>query len=296
MLLSAFDPALLIYQHEHWQNRQPHFFSRIKALTQHRRFIKKYNQQIAMSEEFAGFVYQSFPWNGNFKSIGELRDLRQFILEELSRVRYIAKAGEAEEVSLQPDGLTCEYVGIPTILDVWKELLCACVEGESNSEFDVQVATWETPAYPEHPPTIIVTINSATGSEDYHLPLVWDEDGWVIRLASQDSWPDLRKCVEFYFMANPGMQNYYGVRGQPIPFECTDGFWKSVDDYCQPNMRHLLVKAIAKKVYGILDASLHDEPLGQIRRFRVTTFWRVHYYELDDRLVLEEFGEHNMGL
>ena len=53
-------------------------------------------------------------------------------------------------------------------------------------------------------------------------------------------------------MANPGMQNYYGVRGQPIPFECTDGFWKSVDDYCQPNMRHLLVKAIAKKVYGIL--------------------------------------------
>ena len=92
------------------------------------------------------------------------------------------------------------------------------------------------------------------------------------------------------------MQNYYRVRGQPIPFECTDGFWKSVDDYCQPNMRHLLVKAIAKKVYGILDASLHDEPLGQIRRFRVTTFWRVHYYELDDRLVLEEFGEHNMGL
>ena len=49
------------------------------------------------------------------------------------------------------------------------------------------------------------------------------------------------------------------------------------------------------------DGAMKDEDIarvlqGQIRRFRVTTFWRVHYYELDDRLVLEEFGEHNMGL
>ena len=62
MLLSAIDPALLIYQQEHWQTRQPHFFSRIKALTLHRRMIKEYNQQIGISNEIVALVLECFPW------------------------------------------------------------------------------------------------------------------------------------------------------------------------------------------------------------------------------------------
>ena len=296
MLLSAIDPALLMYQQEHWQTRQPHFFSRIRALALHRNIIRRYNQQIAISNEIAALVQQLFPWREDYKIIGELRDLRQFILEEFVRAHFITKTRRADEISLQPSNLTCGHIENIAVLDIWKELLCACVEEETNTEFDVQVATWETPVHLVNSQSVTITVSDDAGSEDYNLPLVWDENSWANRLHSQDPWPDLQRCAELYFKANFGMQSYPQAREHPIPFEWTDTFWKSLDDLCQPRMRHLLVKAIAKKVYGILDSKLSDEPLGQIRRFRVTDFWRVHYRQLNDRIVLEEFGEHDMGL
>ena len=295
MLLSALDPALLMYQRQHWQARQPHFFSRIEALALHRKNIKRYGQQFAISHDIAALVQQWFPWNEG-KGIGELRDLRQFMLEELVKAWYITKTRAADAISLQPTNLTCAQIEDSQVLDAWKELLCACVEEEASSEFDVQVATWETPVRSANAQSVTITINDNAEGEDHYLPLVWNESSWANRMGSQDFWPDLQRCVEVYFQADFGMRSYPQAREHPIPFESSETFWKSVDDLCHPRMRHLLVKAIAKKVYGILDSKLHDEPLGQVRRFRVTDFWRVHYRELDDRIVLEEFGEHDMGL
>ena len=296
MLLSAIDPALLIYQQEHWQTRQPHFFSRIKALTLHRRMIKEYNQQIGISNEIVALVLECFPWETSYKTTGELRDLRQFMFEDFAKAHFITKTRAADAVSLQPNNLTCEHIENAAVVDAWKELLCACVEEEAISEFDAQVATWEMSAQLVAPQSMTVTVNDNTGSEDHYLPLVWDQTSWANRLYSQDSWPDLQRCVMLYFNANSGMQKHPQVREHPIPFECTDSFWNSVDNLCQPRMRHLLVKAIAKKVYGILDSKLRDEPLGQVRRFRVTDFWRVHYRQVGDGIVFEEFGQHDMGL
>ena len=294
MLLSAIDPDLLIYQQEHWHTREAHFFKRIKALTLHRDIITQYKLQFAISCELLSMVFQSFPSNDDFKAIAELRDLRLFIMQELGKPIYVAKTTESESVSLQPSGLTGKFIATPEVLDAWKELLCALAEGDS--EFDAQIATWESSTHPNQPPALTVTVNSPAGGVTYHLPLVWDDYSWVGRLASQDSWPNLHRCVELYFKANPGMQNYIGIRENPIPFEWTATFWKSVEDRCQPPIRQLLIKAIAKKVYGVLDPKLGDESLGPIRRFRVTDFWRVHYHQLDDRIVLEEFGQHDMGL
>lgn len=296
MLFSVIDPALLIYQREHWNTRQPHVAERIKALTLHRSMIRRYDQQMAMSSELAAMVYQHFPWNSDYRTLGELHDLRQFILEELVRARYVDEAPETVEVSLLPRNLTCEHVDSDLIWRAWKKLLYACVEEEDASEFDSQVATWETPIHTSNSQSIMVTVKEGDGSADHYLPLVWDESTWASRLSSQDPWPDLEKCVELYFKSNPAMQCHPMARNHPIPFECTSHFWRSVEHFCAPQLRVLLVKAITKKVYGILDPKLHDEPLGGIRRFRVTTFWRVHYRQFSDRLVLDEFGEHNMGL
>ena len=296
MLLSALDPALLMYQQEHWQTRQSHFFSRIRALFMHRRIVRRHNQQIAISIELAALVQQFFPWREDYKTIGELRDLRQFLLEELGRAYYVENTREAEEITLQPANLTCEHIDALSVIDAWKQLLCAYAEQEANSEFDVQVATWECPVNLVDSQSVTVSVNDGTGNEDHHLPLVWDEDSWANRMVSEDSWPDLRICVERYFQANSGMKSYPDLRPNPIEFEWTDAFWKSVEDFCQPRMRQLLVKAIAKKIYGILDSKLHDESLGTFRRFRVTSFWRVHYREFGSRIILEEFGEHDMGL
>jgi hypothetical protein len=298
MLLSALDPALLIHNYEDWQAKAWHCFRRCEALTLHRRVVREYDQKIAMSYEFAGLIYQSFPWNGDFRGISELRDLRQFILQELEKAIYIDTQA-AREASLQPRGIVCQYVEDPEVVDAWKELLCGCVDATVLNEFDPQIATWETASLHEHSRTMILTIHDSdaeTAPRVYSLPLVWDDDSWALQLVTQKWWPDLQRCVELHFRTNPGMRYYPKVREQPILFECTDAFRKSVERFCKDEqLRRSLIEALAKRVYGILDASLGDESLGEVRRFRVTDFWRVHYHEEDDRLVLEEFGPHSIG-
>ena len=296
MLVSALDPALLVYQEEHWRTREQHFLNRIKALVLHRKYIRENAQQIVITPSFAALINELFPWSSDYKSINELRDLRQFMLEELARARYIEEPPRPIGLSLQPDDLTCMHVESEEVLDAWQHFLVACVDGDASSEFDAQVVTWATPVNLTNSQSITLTIDKGSGIEDHQLPLVWDDESWSSRLTPHESWPDLNMCVELYVKANPGILSHPMCRNQPIPFEWTEEFWKSVSDLCQPRMRPLLVKAIAKKVYGILDAPLGDEPLGRIRRFRVTIFWRVHYQQYNDRIVLEEFGEHDIGL
>lgn len=297
MLLSALDPALLVYEYEDWQARAPHCFSRFEALSLHRRVIREYGQKMAMSYAFAALIHQFFPWN-SYRSIGELRDLRRFFYEDLQKAEYI-DTKVAGEASLQPTGIVYEYVESPEVIDAWKQLLCGCVDETVLTEFTPQIATWETPCLRQHSAVMILTIHdfeAETGSRVYHLPLVWDDDSWAIQLATQEWWPDLPRCVELYFRTNPGMRDYPGAGEQPIPFECTSAFLKSVDRLCRDvQLRRSFIKALTKRVCGILDASLGDEPFGEVRRFRVTDFWRVHYREEHDRLVLEEFGPHSIG-
>ena len=297
MLLSALDPALLIYEYDDWQAREPHCFSRFEALSLHRRVIREYDQKMAMSYAFAALIQQVFPWN-SYRGIGELRDLARFFFEDLQKAEYI-DTEVAGEASLQPTGLVCEYVESPEVIDAWRKLLCGCVDETVLTEFDPQIATWETPSLRQHSNLMILTAHGSEAEADSrvcHLPLVWDDDSWATQLVAQEWWPDLQRCVELHFRTNLAIRVYPGVREQPVPFECTDAFRRSLDRYCQDeHLQRCLVKALAKRVYGILDASLGDEPFGEARRFRVTDFWRVHYREEHDRLVLEEFGPHSMG-
>ena len=296
MFLSALDPDLLIFEQGHWSARLPHFVSRIKALAVHRKFTRQHNQQMAMSNTIAAAMQESFPWSDSYRHIPEWRDLRQFIFDDLSKTHFVSSTKDAIELSVQPSDVTCRYVSNVLVSDAWKELLYGCIEEEACSLYEVQVATWKDSIQFPNSQSLTVAVSSTTGNEDYHLPLVWDENSWNNRLFSQDAWPDLQRCVQLYFNANSAMQTYPHVREQPIPFEWTERFWKSVADSCQPNMRHLLIRAIAKKVYGILDKGLSDESLGEVRRFRVTDFWRVHYHHVGGIIMLEEFGEHDMGL
>ena len=296
MLVSAIDPTLLIYSRDSWYYSQDNFFDRIKALALHRNNIRKYDQRVMISYDMAGLVQQGFPWKDDYKAIGAMRDLRQFILEEFIRARFVSKTREASEISLKPKSLTCWYILDTAILDAWKEMLCASVEEDSDSDIEPQIATWEMPIKFEKAQSVTVTTMAKGGSRDFFVPLVWDDSSWAFRLNAQESWPDLHRCVELYAKANVGIQIYLTSKEQPIPFEYTPKFWKSVEDICQPDMRHLLVKSIAKKVYGILDSGLRDENVGQFRRFRVSDFWRVHYQDFGNKIVLEEFGQHDMGI
>ena len=102
--------------------------------------------------------------------------------------------------------------------------------------------------------------------------------------------------MELYWNANAAIQLLPRSTEKPIKFACTDQFRKSVDRFCTRALRQLVVKAIAKKVYGVLDSSLGDERIGHSRRLRVTDYWRVHYRASMDGIILEEFGGHDMRL
>ena len=296
MPLAALDPSMLLYQEDDWRTRSTGLLARITALNQHRHAVKRYGIRIVISQELAAFITQYFPWNRSDGSIGELRDLKQFVLEDLTRAEYVCRTRDAGRVSLQPESATCRDLKNPSVWNVWKELLCACVERQSCTGIQTQVATWVLQGSAPDVREIAITIVDAP-SRQYFLPLVWDEISWAERLDYSDFWPDLEKCVWICFRSNPGMRDYSHARESPISFQCTKRFWSSVSASCQPQTRPLLVKALAKKVFGIGDSSLGDEAIGgMIRRFRVTDFWRVHYREDGGGIQLLEFGPHDMGL
>ena len=298
MLLSALDPALLVYRYEHWLSREPHCFRRFEALTLHRREIRKYDLKFVMCYRFAALIQQFFPWNGNCRSIGELRDLRQFMLIELQKAHYV-EPKTAQGASLRPEGVLCDYIEDPEVIETWNELLCGCVDQAVLAEFDPQIATWETLSLCQHssPMTLSIQESETAGyARQFSLPLVWDDDSWAARLATQDWWPDLQRCVEVHFRANAAIRNHSEIRETPFPFECSPAFMRSLERFCrEKGLRRSLVQAVTKLVYGIRDLGLGFEPFGDVYRFRVTDYWRVHCRKLEDRFVLEEFGPHDIG-
>jgi hypothetical protein len=299
MFLATLDPALLIYSYDHWQARAWHCFERCKALALHCRVVRKYEQRIAMSSEFAALVQESFPWNESFRGFSQLRDLRQFIFQDLQRAYYVDAQANGE-TGLEPDDVVCQEVEDSTVIDAWERLLRGCVDEAVLEEFEPVVATWETESLQcntEIVLTIITNLERGSDVEVYHFPLIWNDDTWATHLATQDWWPDLHRCVELCFKTNPGMRDYPEARDDPIPFDWTQEFYRSLARFCvDRNLRRRLIEALTKRVYEILDASLGDEPLGDMRRLRVTDFWRVHYYEEGDQLILEEFCRHDTGI
>lgn len=299
MLLTALDPALLIYRYPDWRENEEHCLRRFAALALHRRMIRQYGQKLAMSDGFASVIQHDFPWTSDYRGIGELRDLRQFILEDLQRAHNVHTrfSGTAH---IEPAGVVCQHADAADVVDCWKELLCGCVLEALSSEFQPQVATWDTHDVHECNGTLVLATAGGDGrglTEQHRLPLVWDEDSWAEQLATLDWWPDLHRCVEFCFAANPDMRHHEAARARPLEFECTAAFSRSVDRFCQEEefIRRSLIKALTKKVYGIQDTGLRDERFRSVRRFRVTRDFRVHYALENDVLVLLDFGHHATG-
>lgn len=295
MLMTVVEPDLLVYKEEDWRSQRQHCFIRFQSLMFHRAMIRKSGQQIAITDDYSGAVHQHFPYNASGRRVKELQDLRMFIFDDLTKAYQIDVSGTSS-AKVQADGKVCTYVNEADVLVAWNALLWGCVKEEITFDHQTQVATWKEPAESGEVPSISVEFIGGEGHQVYRVPLVWDSASWNRRLASIDAWPDLRICVERFFQSDIGLKNHPQARRNPIPFECTDNFWKSVETYCQVNMRPVLIRAVTKKVYGIWDASLGDESVGRIRRFRVTKFWRVHYRDEGDRIILDQFGEHDMGL
>lgn len=298
MLITAMDPSLLFYKHEDWQKNESHCFERFYALALHRKTIREYNQLMAISNEIASLLWQFFPWNKNYKNIPELRDLRNFISQDLQRAHYV-ESRDINEIEIIPEELLCKHVEETEVFEAWNKLICCIFNKTLAPKFDGQVATWDMSSFHEIPESLFLRFSFSDQPEDineYLIPIVFNEETWARRFIKQDWWPDLRKYIKLYFITEISLKSYPGVREKPIPHEFSGKFMKSLEKHCKDkNLRISLVKALTKRVYGILDRSLNDEPFKDVRRFRVTDFWRVHYRIKEDLIIFEEFGPHGIG-
>ena len=133
MLLSIFDPDLLMYDHNDWLTEQQHVSRRMQVLAMHQRFVLRNSFSIAMSAEMEALMFEWFPWGERFKTLPDFRDFRQFILERLPRMmHHITRTKEADEITLEPNDVTCRYIDDPRVINIWKELVCAAAESRTG--------------------------------------------------------------------------------------------------------------------------------------------------------------------
>jgi len=293
MLISVFDPALLFYKLADWQHEEEHCFRRFGALALHSQVIQEYGQRIAMSNALEALMYSSFPWDAASQGIGKLRDLRNFMLQDMQTAKCIVDTRVFAAIELEPAGVLCEHVEKPEIIDTWEELLCSCVAAADSCES--VVASWGTPAVCECKSVNLTMHDPDSGPDDqYDIPLVWDVDSWATQLVEQDWWPYLQRCVELKFKTKYIAHSM--AKDQPVPFECSTRFLRSLDQIRDNKLlQDDLVEALTKTVYGIHDTGLGYEVIRGTVRFRVTESRRVHGRMENGKLILEEFGGHRMG-
>lgn len=111
-----------------------------------------------------------------------------------------------------------------------------------------------------------------------------------------DYWPDLKRCVEYYYEAYPEMHQYHGKAVKPIEFLYYGKFIKSLNKYCKTiALKTQFIDALTKIVYRIPSGGLCDKPIRErtdLWHFYVSNSWRVFYRKKKDLLILEEICPH----
>jgi hypothetical protein len=275
------DLELLNVPIEAVKRRDEGLLGRLDCLTTHRSMHQENGIAWLVTDGIAAAIYEGFPW-GEVSQLAELRDVRTMLSDELGRATYLPSGSDAEwpqEVAL------CVSIGAKA-KGAWRQLVGAAVAWAREVGADLLVfATWEGCTE-----ETILHITTRDGAEG-HYPLVWNLETWRQALSALDWWPDLARASQALYSVDDGMRAYPNVRAVPLELAWSDAFIASVPS----ELRGAVVKAVTKRAYGILDAGLGDEPFGQLRRMRVTDFWRIHYLLDGDTIRLAEFGPHSIG-
>lgn len=299
MILTVIDPALLTYDCGDLNSGRACCLERLEALTNHRAIIKKYDLRIAVSQSLTDFILSLFPWELTGNNM--LRDLREFIFNDLQKRADYVDTDESMEVEISPEGVLCQYSDCQDLVRAWGQVLVGCVSNSNAFQHTHTIATWDCPAIVPQIQLIIQAPSAYRTSEaghEYCIPLVWDYDSWAKQLIGQDWWPDLHRMVELTFITNGAIRNHAQATTTPMLFDCSNHFWESANDFCcDSGIRQSFVDTLTKLIHGIRDKGLGFEPVKSkpgIYRFKVTGAVRVHCHMEGKRLIIDEIGPHNI--
>jgi hypothetical protein len=133
-----------------------------------------------------------------------------------------------------------------------------------------------------------------SNQDEVQVPVVWSAETWDEELAGWSWWPDLRRCVRFAIVRNPGLAQHEKRLANPLNFDWTPSFFDALDS-CDAKLREDAIEAIAKRVHGIVDDALGDEAFKGHRRMRVSLSHRIHYRVRGSRILFQDFGPHSLG-
>ena len=124
----------------------------------------------------------------------------------------------------------------------------------------------------------------------------WNEDNLEEQIDPLAHWPDIKQCVESYYNSHPEMKQYHTASIQPLNFEYTDGFMKSLNKYCTTSSLKLkLIDALTKMIYHIPCSGLRNAPIKErndLWHYYVSDSWRVFYHKKDGYMSFEEICPH----
>lgn len=295
MLRNILDASLLIYRYEDWKSKNNYCLERMRSLFLHRDFLNRYQQRIAISKEFLALVMQHFPWSHS--NIPGFRDFRLFITADMQRMGdYICKSDRQYdfETEIKPDGIVCTCIE-EGVLKEWVNLLYGCLNDNDNSIN--QIATWDSDEINNYGKELELEFNIIGNTPEkyiYKIPVVWNEDTWFKRLATQDWWPDIHKCIKLYYETNDAIKALPDIRNEPFGIEYEEIYGDIVGLCNTESMKLDTIKALTKLVYGIRDKALCYKKIGEDRyRFRVTIHYRMHcrFDKQRQYYILEEFAQ-----
>jgi hypothetical protein len=272
--------ALLVYSEDEWERQTRSALERLAALVMHREMARRHGARVLFSANLLDLLLASFPWRVGFPG---LRDVHQMLLEVAQRAEWVEPADRIDETE-PPAGLGLDHVPAGVICEMVSILV------HESREADLPfVLSWE---HPDSRPT--ADVRDLDGNLRA-FPVVLTRIGWAGVCAPEATWPDLELAVEDYYLRHDGLASRSCPSGYPLPFRATTGFQESVDAVaCPTGLLAEMVKAVSKRVYGVLDRALGDEMIEGTSRFRVTRFYRIHYHFDGRLLVLDRFGPHRM--
>src|SRR5262249_52989456 len=134
---------LLLLEDADWGVLGLPLLARLDALVLHRRMKVELGHDFALTAKLQAFIFERFPWSSQYAHLPELRDLRRFVIEELSKARIVADP-DAKDVSLDPTDAVGRCVDDDDFLQEWRKLIWATQRPEQPIA-PTHVGTWGLP-------------------------------------------------------------------------------------------------------------------------------------------------------
>jgi hypothetical protein len=281
---AVLDAAIVSYDEGGFAALDVETLDKLQSLVTHRGMLSDFEIPLLVTPEFIARLMEAFPWSTS-QLHPETRDCFRFLTEDLARARYL------DPIVPAPPAGNWEFChGVaPDLEEAWRSLLGAAAENCELSSGRCLVGSWGD-ACAEGETSLVV------GDVIRTYSCASSRDEWYPWLSDIDWWPDVQRWVRIVFGADDSLRHHEMARDEPMAFVLEDGFIEAVETH-QAHVQHrdALIRALTKRVYGILDHGLGDEQFQHHRRMRVTAYWRIHYRVDSGTIVFEEYGPHSMG-